>query len=163
MFRPVLATAFVAAASLASGESAPPAAAEVDALIDSAQAFLLGQAQPNGTFMQGDRFVLGISGLAATALTTQPKAIPAADPRIAGAIAYVNGFRQSDGGVYNPAEGLGNYNTSIALMLWNATGGGDTAAVTAAQGYLFGLQNQDPKNPSYGGIGYGSKGPGFEP
>lgn len=139
-----------------------PAKAEVEALITQASNFVLAQSQPNGAFVPGERFVVGVTGLAAEALASQPMATPAGDPRIAKAIALVNGFRQPDGGVYNPAEGLGNYCTSIALLLWSATGSGDTAAVTAAQNYIWGLQNNDPKSPSKGGIGYGSKGPGFE-
>ncbi len=162
MLRASLVATLVATTSLFAADPTPPSAAEVDALIDKAQKFLLSQAQPNGAFMQGQKFILGISGLAAEALATVPKAIPATDPRMAKTLAFVNGYRQPDGGVYDPAEGLGNYNTSIALMLWTATGGGDAAAITAAQNYVFSLQNTDPKSPSKGGMGYGSKGPGFE-
>lgn len=162
MLRHCLAATLAVAATAAAADPVPPTAAEVDALIDKAQAYLLSQAQPNGTFVPGTKFVLGISGIAAEALATPPKALPASDPRIAATLNYVNGFRQPDGGVYDPAEGIGNYNTSIALMLWKATGTGDPAAIKGAQEYLFGLQNKDPNNPSRGGIGYGSKGPGFE-
>ena len=162
MLRATLVATLVATTSLAAAEPKPPTAAEVDTLIDQAQAYLLSQAQPNGTFMQGQKFVLGISALAAEALAAAPKAIPASDPAIAKALTFVNGFRQPDGGVYDPAEGLGNYTTSAALMLWTATSTGEPAAITGAQNYLFGQQNQDPKNPSKGGMGYGSKGPGWE-
>jgi squalene-hopene/tetraprenyl-beta-curcumene cyclase len=162
MLRASLVATLVATVSLSAADPVPPTAAEVDALIDQAQNYILSQAQPNGTFMQGQKFLLGVTGLAAEALASAPKAIPATDPRLSKAIAFVNGFRQPDGGVYDPSEGLGNYNTSIALMLWTASGTGDPAAVAGAQNYIFGLQNQDPKNPSKGGMGYGSKGPGWE-
>jgi squalene-hopene/tetraprenyl-beta-curcumene cyclase len=162
MLRTSLVATLVVTAALSAADPQPPTAAEVDALIDKAQNYLLSQAQPNGTFMQGQKFLLGVTSLAAEALASAPKAIPASDPRIAKALAFVNGFRQPDGGVYDPSEGLGNYNTSIALMLWTATGTGDPAVIAGAQNYIFGLQNQDPKNPSKGGMGYGSKGPGWE-
>jgi squalene-hopene/tetraprenyl-beta-curcumene cyclase len=154
--------ATLVATTLFAADPTPPAAADVDALIDQAQNYLLSQSLPNGAFVPGNKFVLGISGLAAEALVSQPKAIPATDPRIAKTLAMVNGFRQPDGGVYDPAEGIGNYNTSIALLLWTASGTGEQAAITAAQNYLFAQQNTIDGNPSKGGIGYGSKGPGFE-
>ena len=159
--RALTVTLFAAATAVAA-DPLPPTAAEVDTLIDQAQAFLLAQAEPGGKFMKGDKFVLGISGLAAEALTTAPKAIPANDPRIAATLGYIGSFQQPDGGVYDPAEGIGNYNTCIALMLWTATGAGTTEQISKAQNYIFGLQNKDPKNPSLGGMGYGSKGPGWE-
>ena len=162
MLRASLFAAIIATSPLAAADPVPPSAAEVDALIDKAQNYLLSQAQPNGSFMQGQRFILGVTGLAAEALASAPKAIPASDPRLAKAIAFVNGLRQPDGGVYDPTEGLGNYTTSIALMLWTASGTGDTAAITGAQNYIFAFQNKDVKSPSRGGIGYGAKGPDSE-
>ncbi len=162
MLRSTLAVTLLATASLSAADSTPPTAVEVDALIDQAQAYLLSQAQPNGTFMQGQKFVLGVSALAAESLAAAPKAIPASDPRMAKTLTYVTSFIQKDGGVYDPAEGLGNYTTSAALMLWTATSTGEPAAISGAQNYIFGQQNTDPKNPSKGGMGYGSKGPGFE-
>ncbi len=162
MLRTTLVATLVATTALSAADPVPPTAAEVDALIDKAQNYILSQAQPNGAFVPGQKFVLGISVLAAEALACAPKAIPASDPRLTRTLAYVNGFRQGDGGVYDPGEGLGNYNTSIALMLWTATGTAEPAAITGAQNYLFGLQNADPASPNKGGIGYGSKGPGWE-
>ena len=162
MLRATLVATLVATTALSAADPVPPTAAEVDALIDQAQNYILSQAQPNGTFMQGQKFLLGVTGLAAEALASAPQAIPANDPRLAKALSFVNGFRQPDGGVYDPSEGLGNYCTSIALMLWTASGTGEPAAISGAQNYIFGLQNQNATNPSKGGMGYGSKGPGFE-
>lgn len=152
----------LAASTLAAADPAAPGAAEVDALITKASNYILAQTQPNGAFLPGAKFTLGVTGFAAEALAAAPNGLPASDARIAKAIAYVNGFRQPDGGVYDPSEGLGNYNTSIALTLWATTKSGDTAAITAAQKYLFGLQNRKEGSISLGGIGYGSKGPGHE-
>lgn len=155
-------SATVLCAFLAAGEAIPPAPAEVDALIAKAQNYLLAQQQPNGAFAPGDRFVLGITALVAEALASPPQALAANDPRLARALAFVNNHRQPDGGVYHPAEGLGNYTTSLALLLWAATGSGEPAAVRAAQEYLFALQNRDPNSPARGGIGYGLRGAGAE-
>lgn len=162
MLRFACIAATVAATVHAADPVPPPSAAEVDALIDKAQNYLLAQAQPNGAFVPGQKFILGISGLAAEALASQPRGIPATDPRIAKTVELLSGFQQPDGGVYDPSEGVGNYTTSIALMLWTTTGTGKTDAVAKAQNYIFGLQNTDAANPCRGGIGYGSKGPGFE-
>lgn len=156
------AATLVATVTLSAADPVVPKAAEVDALIAKASNFILAQAQPNGALAPGTKYVLGVTGLAAEALAAKPQAIALSEPRLAKAIAFVNGFRQPDGGVYDPAEGLGNYSTSLALMLWATTGSTDTAAITAAQNYIWGLQNRDETNPCAGGIGYGSKGPGHE-
>ncbi|MEK7413213.1 MAG: prenyltransferase/squalene oxidase repeat-containing protein [Planctomycetota bacterium] len=161
MLSRTLVSIFLATAVCAAEPIASPAA-EVDVLISKASNYLLAQTQPNGSFMPGDQFVLGVTGLVAEALAVEPSATPASDPRLVKALAFVNGFKQPDGGVYDPTSPLGNYCTSIALLLWTATKSGDPASVTAAQNYLWGIQNKDIKNPSLGGIGYGSKGVGFE-
>ena len=166
MFRIHLPACLICLAALASaGEVTPsPKPQDVDALIDQAQRFLLAQAQPSGAFVPGAKFSIGMTGLVVEALARQPQAIAVDDLRMAKALSYIDGFRQPDGGVYDPAEGLGNYNTSIALLAWARTGAGETAAITAAQNYLFSIQNTQPDSPSRGGMGYArsSQGPGWE-
>lgn len=157
--RPLLLT-FIAAVSFA-GEAAPPAKAEVDALIDQGQAWLLTQQQPDGALVPGKTFTLGITAMGALALAVQPKGLAADHPALVKALAYVEAQRKPDGGVYLADEGLGNYTTSLALQLWAATGRKD-AAVAAAQRWLLGLQNTEAGNPGEGGIGYGDKGRGHE-
>lgn len=138
-----------------------PTKAEVEALITKGQAWLMSQAQPSGAFVPGKRYTLGISQLAVEALASEPFAIPATDPVIAKALAFQTSFLQKDGGCYEP-EGTPNYTTSLALKVFAATKTGDAATIQKAQNYLFGIQNVDAASNSNGGIGYGSKGAGFE-
>lgn len=158
----IYAATLVATVSLSAADPVAPTAAEVDALIAKASNFILAQAQPNGALVPGTKYTLGVTGFAAEALAAKPNAVAVTDPKLAKAIAFVSGFRQPDGGVYDPSEPLGNYCTSIALTLWSTTGYADAAAITGAQNYLWGLQNHDDKSIAAGGIGYGSKGPGHE-
>jgi hypothetical protein len=132
----------------------PPSKAEVEALIDQAQTWLLSKQQADGAFVPGNQFVIGITGLAAESLSRQPKAIPATDARLAKSFALLKASQQPDGGIYNKDEGLGTYGTSITLMAFAAAGklDEDKAFVKKAQDYLFGSQIKDGKNA--GGIGY---------
>jgi squalene-hopene/tetraprenyl-beta-curcumene cyclase len=159
----------VAATSRAlGGEPAPairdrlPTTTAVGALIDGGQAWLLTQQQPNGAFLPGTQFTLGITALAVHALCSPPHALPGRDPRIAKAIAHLRTYQQPDGGFYSPAEGLGGYGTSLTLMAFAAAGIDDPETVRGAQRYLFGIQNRDPASVCAGGIGHGPEGPGQE-
>jgi squalene-hopene/tetraprenyl-beta-curcumene cyclase len=175
MLRPltllVLASAPFCVPAIQAGDAAPPAPAaatalptkaEVEALVGQAQAWLLAQQQPNGSFMPGNEFGVGLTGLVTTTLASGPNALPASDPHIAKALAFLASFHQKDGGFYDPSEGLGDYGTSVTLMAMTATKTGDPATIKAAQQYLFGIQNNDPKDPAHGGIGYGDDKPGDE-
>jgi squalene-hopene/tetraprenyl-beta-curcumene cyclase len=109
----------------------------------------------------GAKHVLGITQLAVVSVAMEP-GLPASDPRLAKALAYMEGFKQPNGSVCNPGEGLANYCTSLALQAWAASKTGSSDDIRAAQNFLFGLQNTDPTNPNRGGIGYGSRGAGNE-
>lgn len=150
-------TAAIAAADL-------PRPAEVDALIDRAQAWMATQGRSDGALVPGTTFTVGITALAATSLASPPRALPADNPVVARAVAYVARFRQADGGVYDPNEGLGCYGTSLALLLATRLPDGGRPAFDSAamQRYLLGLQNRESGKPGSGGIGYGDKGPGSE-
>ncbi len=136
-----------------------PSAAEVDALIASSAKWLRAQQQPDGAFLQGKQFVLGITQLSALALVKAGATKD--DPAVAKALAYQERFRQPDGGFYNPEEGLENYGSSLALQLLAATGG-DPGRIAGAQGFLFSTQNATTGSITEGGIGYGSRGAGNE-
>lgn len=150
-------TALLAAAEL-------PATQQVDALIDRAQAWLLTQGQRDGALVPGTTFTVGITAFAASGLAARPHAIDPGQPVLAAAVRYVQRFRQPDGGVYAPDEGLGCYGTSLALILASRLpdAGRPGFDVPAMQRYLLGLQNSETGKPGSGGIGYGDKGPGFE-
>lgn len=157
----LLATCCLAAAAWTADLPAPAA---VDALIDQAQAWLAGQSRPDGSLVPGDTFTVGITAFAAAGLAAAPRGLPADAPILARAVAYVARFRQADGGVYDPNEGLGCYGTSLALLLAARLpdGGRPQLDAPAMQRYLLGLQNRDPTALGKGGIGYGDKGEGFE-
>jgi squalene-hopene/tetraprenyl-beta-curcumene cyclase len=167
MLRPLtlitLAGLAVLAGPVRAAETAPlPTKAEVEALIAKGQAWLLAQQQPNGAFVPGNKFMLGISLMAANTLASAPVAIPATDPRLQKTLTLMNTFRQKDGGFYVPDEGLGNYCTSLTLMVLTTTKTGDPAVVKAAQDFLLGNQNTDEGSLNKGGMGYGSRGKGHE-
>lgn len=145
--------AILAAGPLAAADL--PARAEVEGMIAKAEAYLLGQQQPDGGFTEGARYALGITQLATIGLTMKP-GLTAQDPRIARALAFMEGFSQPDGGLYPPDEGLGTYYTSLALLTWAATGTGSTERITRAQNYLYGVQETDA-GLSQGGFGYGGR------
>jgi len=150
--------AALAIAGVAAAE--PPAKAEVEAMIGRAEAYLLAQQQPDGGFTEGARYALGITQLAAIGLT-MPPGLPVGDARVAKALAFMEGFAQPDGGVYPPDEGLATYYTSLALLTWRATGTGAQARITAAQNYLFGVQ-ETADGIKQGGFGYGGTKKGSE-
>ncbi len=150
----------VHAADAAAG--GPPSKADVEVLIDQAQEWLLSKHKDTGAFVPSKEFALGITELAVEALATQPKAIPSTDPRMKASIAFILSYKQPDGGIYSPEEGLGTYGTSLGLLALKAAGAADAATVAGGQKYLFGQQNTLPDSVCNGGIGYGSKGPGHE-
>lgn len=148
--------------ALVAGEVTPPNKAEVDALAAQAQAWILSQQQPNGALVPGKIFTLGITAMSTLALASPPNALPADHPALVKALAYIDGFKQKDGGIYAADEGLGNYTTALALQVYVLTRPQDRATIEAAQRYLLGLQNTDQDSLGFGGIGYGDKGRGHE-
>jgi squalene-hopene/tetraprenyl-beta-curcumene cyclase len=152
---------------LSAGDAtAPPAPlptkAEVEALANQAQDWLLAQQQPNGSFMPGHDFAVGLTGLVVTTLASPPNALPASEPHIAKALAFLRTFHQKDGGFYDPSEGLGDYGTSVTILALLATKTSDPQTLAGAQNYLFGIQNHDANDPAIGGIGYGDDKAGDE-
>ncbi|MBA3938183.1 MAG: hypothetical protein H0X38_12025 [Planctomycetes bacterium] len=139
-----------------------PSRAQVEGLIASTTRWIIAQQQPDGALVPGRLFPFGITEMALVALAGQPMALAADEHHMALALTYINRQRQPDGGVYIADEGLGNYTTSLALMVWSATGTGEPAAVKHAQEYLLGIQNTTPGDLGEGGIGYGDKGRGHE-
>lgn len=150
----LLAGATVVAAEL-------PTKTEVEALISQGQEWLATQAQPNGAFIPGKRFTLGVTQLALEALASQPLGKPGTDPIIAKGLEFQATFKQADGGFYEQ-DGTPNYTTSLALKVFTVTKTGDAETIKRAQNFLLGVQNKTETSVAVGGIGYGSKGPGHE-
>ncbi len=139
----------------------PPSADEVKALAGQGVAWMIEQQQEDGAFIASPVFRLGITSVSTLALLDYGKTID--DAPVARAVAFIRQFVQDDGGIYNPAEGLGSYNTSLATLVLLRTGTAkDDPVIIGAQNYLIGAQNTDPESINYGGIGYGSRGGGNE-
>ncbi len=153
----------VTAPWLAAAEPAtPPTKAQVEALLAKAQDWLLAQQQPDGAFLPGKQFVVGVTAMSVEVLAKPPLAISKDDPRLAKAIALLKTHFQPDGGTYAKEEGLGNYGTAFTLMALAAAKVDDSAWILGGQKFLFGGQNAVTDSIANGGIGYGSKGAGHE-
>ena len=140
-----------------------PTKAEVEALLTKAQNWLLAQQQPDGAFLPGKQFVIGVTAMSVEALAKPPLAMTKDDPRIAKAIALLRtNFHPLDGGTYALEEGMGSYGTSFTLMALAAAKVEDKEWIAGGQKFLFGGQNSTADSIAEGGIGYGSKGAGHE-
>jgi squalene-hopene/tetraprenyl-beta-curcumene cyclase len=153
-------------AAPARAENAVPTKADVEAMIDEAQTWLLSKQAADGSF-GGTDFGLGITGLATEALASGPHGVPASDEHIAKALKLLISNQQPDGGVYTKEAGLGNYCTSLTLMALAASGQSEAnkAVVEKGRDYLFKLQRtpKDDKDLKAGGVGYDPEdGPGHE-
>ena len=142
--------------------AAPPTKAQVEALLTKAQDWLLAQQQPDGAFMPGKQFVVGVTAMSVEVLAKPPLALTKDDPRMAKAIALLKTHFQPDGGTYAKEEGLGNYGTAFTLMALASAKVDDSAWILGGQKFLFGGQNTTADSIANGGIGYGSKGAGHE-
>lgn len=78
-------------------------------------------------------------------------------------------FRQKDGGIYDPKQGVQNYTTSLAVMAFASAGDKYKDAMRGAVAYLKGQQivagatapdgaKIDEKHPFVGGVSYGEHG-----
>ncbi len=74
--------------------------------------------------------------------------------------AYLRGYAQPDGGIYNKESGLANYNTSVCLVALAGVGDAkDTEMLLKARAYVIGQQASGMAKPETdGGIGYGTVG-----
>jgi squalene-hopene/tetraprenyl-beta-curcumene cyclase len=150
----------LAALAAAGGSAAAPADAgpspdEVRAVVDKAAAFLKSRQAADGSFsakFSGP----GVTALVAAALLRN--GYPPDDPVVARALGYLEKSVKKDGGIYD--RRLANYTTSVAVMaLKEANVGGryDTVIKNAAdflKGLQYGDTRADPKDATYGGVGY---------
>jgi squalene-hopene/tetraprenyl-beta-curcumene cyclase len=103
----------------------------------------------------------GISGLCTYALLQS--GVKVDDPVASKALKHLETFIRDDGGLYAPESKHRNYETSIALLAFQAANadGRYKATIDNAVKFLRGIQwdadEQTPEdNPAYGGQGYGS-------
>ncbi|RMG36419.1 MAG: hypothetical protein D6725_10670 [Planctomycetota bacterium] len=103
----------------------------------------------------------GITALVTTALLKS--GVGPDDPTVARALKFLERFVQPDGGIYHPESKHRNYETSIAVLAFQAANkdGRYDKVITRAVRFLKKLQwdedeGIDEDDPAYGGAGYGS-------
>jgi squalene-hopene/tetraprenyl-beta-curcumene cyclase len=84
------------------------------------------------------------------------------DPLVAKSLKYLEGYVQSDGGIYDPKSRLRNYETCLAMLAFAAANPAHRYDKILKNGekFLKGLQwseaeGRTPADVSYGGVGYG--------
>ncbi|MDP6380591.1 MAG: terpene cyclase/mutase family protein, partial [Phycisphaerae bacterium] len=116
--------------------------------------FLKSNQGPDGSF-RGD---VGITAICLKALVVSGK-VPADDPAVKKATAFVLRYQKPDGGIYDKM--LMNYCTAVSVMALKVVDGGKYAdVIEKATNYLIKHQwdegeSIDPKNDWHGGAGYG--------
>ncbi|MCR9118591.1 MAG: hypothetical protein NXI22_16770 [bacterium] len=102
----------------------------------------------------------GVTSLVATALLRH--GVSPDDPQLSKSLKYLEGFIQSDGGIYTTGTTHRNYETCLALMAFSASNddGRYDKVIKKARGFLEGLQwdeteGKDQSDTNYGGAGYG--------
>lgn len=113
----------------------------------------------DGSWTQPD--AVGITALATTSLLRSGLTVD--DPTIKKALANLESFIREDGGMYAESSKHRNYETSIALLAFQAAnkGGRYDKVMAGAIKFLKGLQWDEsegvtPADTAYGGAGYGS-------
>jgi squalene-hopene/tetraprenyl-beta-curcumene cyclase len=117
------------------------------------------QQNPDGSFGKDTQHP-ALSALPLVAFQREPTARFAGADFMAKGYAYLRGFAQPDGGIYNKDAGLANYNTSVCLLaLAGADDGKEQDLLLKARAYITGQQASGMAKPETdGGIGYGTIG-----
>jgi len=113
----------------------------------------------DGSWTQPD--AVGITALATTSLLRTGLEVD--DPTVSKALANLESFIHDDGGIYAPSSKHRNYETSIALLAFQAANedGRYDETINKAVAFLKGIQWDEsegitPGDTAYGGAGYGS-------
>lgn len=132
---------------------------EIRDVLNRGTGWLAAQQNPDGTFGK-DVAHPALSALPVVALQRDPSGKYNDSEALKKTYAYLRGFAQPDGGIYNKESGLANYNTSVALLaLLGANDPKDEELLRAARAYVVGQQASGMAKPETdGGIGYGSVG-----
>ena len=152
--------AVLSVSSAVKADEAPAAATDTAVMVDKAVEFLRSRQEPDGSFNKETG--PAITALVATGLLRNGRT--PADPMVAQALKFIEGFVQVDGGIYQPGSAYQNYETCIAMMcLVEANQGGRyDNQLAGAEKFIKGLQwdqdeGHDESSFSYGGAGYGGK------
>jgi len=144
----------------------PELQTQITSAIDRALGYLKAAQEPEGGWVEPSG--PSITAMVAQCFAQDPRYGPS-HPVTQRALRFVLKSRQSDGGIYNPADGLRNYGTSVCLMFLSALPETDPEVRRAreqAVRFLKGLQwaehHKDnegkpitPDHVWYGGAGYG--------
>jgi len=129
---------------------------KVEKSVEKAAAFLMKRQAADGSY--GKYAKVGETALVIAALAdSHLKLREANSPHVAQAVQFILTQTQPNGGIYDPKMGLGNYNTSLAiLMLVALENPRHHKVIDNAQKYIVGIQRKtDPKKDNLsGGIGY---------
>ena len=132
---------------------------EIKDSLDRGLAWLRTQQNADGSFGK-DTVHPALSALPLVAFQREPSARFASEDFVGKGYAYLRGFTQPDGGIYNKESGLANYNTSVCLLaLAGANEPKDLDVLLRARAYVVGQQASGMAKPETdGGIGYGTVG-----
>ena len=132
---------------------------EIRDSLDRGLAWLRAQQNPDGSFGK-DTLHPALTALPLVAFQREPAGKFAAADFLTKGYAYLRGFAQPDGGIYNKESGLANYNTAVSLLaLAGANDVKDQDLLLKARAYVIGQQAEGMAKPeTNGGIGYGTVG-----
>ncbi len=135
--------------------------------------YMLAHRDSDGAWSMGDQRQMqpALTGLIAKAILQDPR-YDATSPEFREPLDVLLSYQQDDGGIYDPAQGMANYTTAVAVMLLAAADTDDaelTSAMTRGVMYLRGLQivpgSETPDgdvigegDAREGGVSYGSHG-----
>ncbi|HKQ49508.1 MAG TPA: hypothetical protein VJZ71_15660 [Phycisphaerae bacterium] len=135
----------------------PETAAAVQRSIDRGLAFLRSAQDSDGGW--GSDFGPAVAAIAAQAFV-QDRAHGPTSPVVRRALAYIQKFEQTDGGIYERQKNLANYQTSVVLMFLASLDDPDQRArIARSQAFLGKLQYDDAESIDrdhswFGGAGY---------
>lgn len=145
--------------ALADGASSAPALrAAARQLTERGAKYLLAAQQPDGGW--SERAGPGVAALCVKALAREPS-VGTDHSAVRRGVAYVLRHQREDGGIYSAEGLLRNYETSVAISMLAALGGGryradlDRAVQFVKQIQWDETESIDRDNPWYGGAGYG--------
>lgn len=139
----------------------PEARAEAQRVIDKGLAFLKSRQTRDGGW--NAQFGPAVTAIVAQAFARDARHGPN-HPIVKRAVEHILRFEQPDGGIYEKANNLANYQTSVVLMLLSSLppDAGHKTRIARAQAMLSKLQYDggesiDGDNAWYGGAGYNEK------
>jgi len=145
-------------------------AAKASELINGGIRYLLSQREKDGGWsLGGGANKPAITAMVIKALLQHPD-FDRSHPVVKKAFAVLLKYRQKDGGIYNPKEGMANYTTAVAVMAIVSAGDPQLNSVRAAavkflagQQIVAGSESPDgriitKKHPFFGGVSYGKHG-----